>query len=129
MLAPLSFALGLQNATVATATQQVVRTTHLTGPATDLGVYLATSVFTKGNDRIDALKNAALRIAKVVGFVGGAAIMVPAAARFEFLAFLFPAFLVSMATALSFVPSWNAIAVPSMRAVTDRPSMAFQNEN
>ncbi|HTU63228.1 MAG TPA: YoaK family protein, partial [Polyangiales bacterium] len=37
-LCALGFAMGLQNAAVATSTGQLVRTTHLTGPATDLGV-------------------------------------------------------------------------------------------
>jgi uncharacterized membrane protein YoaK (UPF0700 family) len=41
LLSSLSFAMGLQNAAVATSTGQLVRTTHLTGPATDLGLHLA----------------------------------------------------------------------------------------
>lgn len=41
LIVPLSFSMGLLNASVATATSMVVRTTHVTGPATD-------SAFTSG---------------------------------------------------------------------------------
>lgn len=40
LLCGLSFAMGLQNAAVASSTGQLVRTTHPTGPARDLGVHL-----------------------------------------------------------------------------------------
>ena len=38
LLSLLAFAMGLQNAAVASTTGLAVRTTHLTGPATDLGI-------------------------------------------------------------------------------------------
>lgn len=116
MLSLLSFAMGLQNAAVATTTGAVVRTTHLTGPATDLGVHLATCFFTAGERRMQALRHVALRLIKIVGFALGAAMMVPAAHRFGYLAFLLPASLVLGATALSFVPAWSALSVPMQRS-------------
>ena len=48
LLSILSFAMGLQNAAVATSTGLLVRTTHLTGPATDLGIHLVELCFVKG---------------------------------------------------------------------------------
>jgi len=37
-MALLAFAMGLMNATVATTTSLAVRTSHMTGPASDFGV-------------------------------------------------------------------------------------------
>lgn len=108
LLAVLGFAMGLQNAAVATSTGMVVRTTHLTGPATDFGVQLATSFFAMGNARKDALQGAALRGGKIASFVIGAALMVPLASKTRFLSFLGPAALVLTATVLSFLPSTSA---------------------
>ncbi len=72
-LSLLSFAMGMQNAAVATSTGSLVRTTHMTGPATDLGVHLTVALQTKGKTRITALRHVALRAAKIVAFASGAA--------------------------------------------------------
>ncbi len=106
LLSMLSFSMGLQNASVATLTGFMVRTTHLTGPASDLGVYLGTAMVTVGTDRGLALRAAGLRAMKIAAFIGGAAAMVPAARALGFGAFIFPAMTVLLATALSFVPAW-----------------------
>src|SRR5262249_8409607 len=45
LLSLLAFAMGLQNAAVSTTTGLAVRTTHLTGPATDLGIHLGVMCF------------------------------------------------------------------------------------
>lgn len=112
MLSLLSFAMGLQNAAVASSTGAVVRTTHLTGPATDLGVFLATCFFTAGEQRRLAFQRAMLRLLKIGGFALGAALMVPAARHLGYTAFLVPASLVLGATALSFVPAWSTLEAP-----------------
>lgn len=114
MLSIVSFAMGLQNAAVSTSTGAVVRTTHLTGPATDLGVHLATCFFTAGESRREALLRALLRLTKIVGFALGAGLMVPVVARFGYGAFVLPAAFVLGATALSFVPEWSALEVPAL---------------
>lgn len=114
MLSLVSFAMGLQNAAVATSTGAMVRTTHLSGPATDLGVFLATSFFTRGEERRQSLQRALLRLIKIGGFALGAGLMVPAAHRFDYLAFLAPASLVLGATALSFMPSWAPLEAPAL---------------
>lgn len=106
LLALLSFAMGLQNATVATTTGLAVRTTHMTGPATDLGVHLATAAYVDGEARRTALRGAALRAGKLAAFVSGGAAMVPLARATGYAAFLLPAAVVLAATALSFVPAW-----------------------
>jgi len=104
LLSVLSFAMGLQNATVATSTGMAIRTTHMTGPATDLGVHLATAWFTDGDARRQALKGAALRGGKIVAFATGAALMVPLTRSSGYLAFLIPGTTILAATALSFLP-------------------------
>jgi uncharacterized membrane protein YoaK (UPF0700 family) len=105
LLSMLGFAMGLQNASVATSTGLAVRTTHMTGPASDLGVHLATSLFTAGEARANALRAAGLRAGKLTAFIAGGAAMVPLARTFGYLAFLVPAAIVVLAAHMSFVPS------------------------
>jgi uncharacterized membrane protein YoaK (UPF0700 family) len=100
-LCALSFAMGLQNAAVATSTGQLVRTTHLTGPATDLGVHLAEFVSARGPERHAALQHAALRLGKILSYAAGAAVSV-IFVRLEYLALLVPAAVMVVATLLSF---------------------------
>ncbi|MDI1449878.1 YoaK family protein [Polyangium sp. 6x1] len=113
LLSLLSFAMGLQNATVSTATGLAVRTTHVTGPATDLGVQLASSFFTLGEARRTALQGAMLRAGKIIAFALGAALMVPAVRAAGYLAFLIPGAFILTATVLSFIPGLSVEAPPS----------------
>lgn len=109
----LAFANGLQNATVATATGQAVRTTHLTGPATDFGVYLGVACLGKREDRASAMKGAMLRGSKVIVFIIGAGLSIPLGLFAGYGAFLFPAAAVLLAAALSFVPAWGTASYPT----------------
>lgn len=115
LLSMLAFAMGLQNAAVASTTGLSVRTTHLTGPATDLGIHLGTAFFATGDERRDAYKGASLRIGKIAAFVVGAGFAVPLADRFGYLSLLAPAMLVSFAAALSFLPDWSPSDYPFRR--------------
>ncbi|MEW5847971.1 MAG: YoaK family protein [Myxococcota bacterium] len=116
LLCALSLAMGLQNAAVATSTGLVVRTTHLTGPATDLGINLATSLFAQGEARRAAIRGTMLRAGKITAFIAGAIVMAAVAPRVGFLAFLLPAGNVLLAMGLSFTSLWNGnrlmVAVP-----------------
>lgn len=112
----LSFAMGVQNAAVASSTGLLVRTTHMTGPATDLGVQLATALHTMGEARKTALKQALLRATKIASFTAGAALGVPLAMYLKYGAFFVPAGLVLAATVMSFVTKTSA-------AETERPSL------
>ncbi|AUX46825.1 hypothetical protein SOCE26_083340 [Sorangium cellulosum] len=103
LLSVLSFASGLQNAAVATSTGLLVRTTHLTGPATDLGIHLVEFVCAEGDVKRSAKRHALLRAGKIVAFAVGAASGVTLAHGLHFLAFLVPAAIVLVATALSFL--------------------------
>jgi uncharacterized membrane protein YoaK (UPF0700 family) len=117
LLSILSFAMGLQNAAIATSTGLLVRTTHLTGPATDLGIHLAELFFVKDEARLLARRHAALRAGKIAAFAAGAAVAVPLAYRLGFLVFLLPATLMLIAISLSFLPERaSARAKPDQRA-------------
>ncbi|CAN5379478.1 hypothetical protein BH10PLA2_BH10PLA2_19980 [soil metagenome] len=107
LLALLSFGMGIQNASVALSTGLAVRTTHMTGPTTDVGIHLATALLVKGKERWEALRGAGLRGGKIVAFMVGAGLSVPLASAFGYLALLTPALLILSAAALSFVPAWS----------------------
>jgi len=113
----LSIAMGAQNAAVATNTGLLVRTTHLTGPATDLGLSLAATVLSRGEARTRAFQGSVLRAGKILAFGAGSALMVPLVAKLGYLAFLVPSVLTLAATALSFVPPWAGLHAASSRAV------------
>lgn len=109
LLASLAFAMGMQNAAVSTATALAVRTTHMTGPATDLGVHVATAIYTSGDVRSSALRSAALRGGKLASFILGAAVMVPTLAALGTVALLVPAAAIVSATGMSFVPGFGGL--------------------
>ncbi len=102
LLGVLGFAMGLMNASVASSTELAVRTTHMTGPASDFGVHLGVAFFASGGARVQALKVAALRGSKVLGFLGGALLMVPLAGAVGSLSLLVPAALIVLAAHRSF---------------------------
>jgi uncharacterized membrane protein YoaK (UPF0700 family) len=118
LLSLLAFATGLQNAAVATVTGLAVRTTHLTGPATDLGVHLGVAYFATGEERRTALRGAALRGGKVIAFVVGAGLALPLAETSGYLAFLVPAVFALTAAGLSFTPEWGQPPLPSAAGKT-----------
>lgn len=103
LLSMLGFAMGLQNASVATSTGLIVRTTHLTGPATDLGIHLALALYGSAGARKIAFRHAALRAGKIASFAIGGAAGAVLARRVAWHAFLVPAGIVLGATALSFM--------------------------
>lgn len=104
LLAALSFGAGLQNASVATSTGAVVRTTHLTGPATDLGAHLVDAAFAHGETRKHALEHALLRAGKIVAFAAGAFVGAILGVRLGYFALLVPALVTLVTTAISYLP-------------------------
>ena len=127
LLSALAFSMGLQNAAVASTTGLAVRTTHLTGPATDLGIHLGAAIFATGDHRRAAFKGAVLRFGKIVAFMLGAGLSLPLAQSLGFLSLLAPATFVLLASMLSFVPNWSASDFPFSRGTiraTARPQKA-----
>jgi uncharacterized membrane protein YoaK (UPF0700 family) len=100
----LSFASGLQSAAVATSTGLLVRITHLTGPATDLGIHVVELFYPEGAARRAERRHALLRAGTIAAFATGAAAGVTLSHAAGFLGILVPAALVLIATLLSFVP-------------------------
>ncbi len=98
LLAILAFAMGLQNASVATTTGMIVRTTHMTGPLTDFSVALGAYVSRAPQVvRETARESVILRGSKILAFVLGcmaAAILAP---RLQYATFFVPAVTVMLA--------------------------------
>lgn len=95
LLALLAFASGLQNAAVSTMTRLMVRTTHMTGHATDLGMGLALLGFTAGEHRAHAVRGALLRGGKIAAFAAGGFVAAELS-RAGYLVFLVPALVVAL---------------------------------
>jgi uncharacterized membrane protein YoaK (UPF0700 family) len=112
LLSILAFAMGMQNAGVASTTGLAVRTTHLTGPVTDLGIHLGTALLANRQERLAALRGAALRGGKIVAFVAGAGLSLSLSSALGYLILLPPAVFVLVAAVLSFVPEWSPSDYP-----------------
>jgi len=87
----LLFAMGLQNALVSMVSGSVVRTTHLTGTFTDLGIELAQLVKNNTNERAALRSKIKLKLFIICSFMSGA---IAGAVLFHcigFKSFIFPA--------------------------------------
>jgi uncharacterized membrane protein YoaK (UPF0700 family) len=104
MLAVLAFAMGMQNSAVAASTGLAVRTTHMTGPATDLGAAFAMLLTGDPAERAAARSSAMLRATKLTAFILGGATMAVICPRLGYLAFLIPSAMCLVATVSSFAP-------------------------
>lgn len=120
LLAVLGFAMGMQNAAVAASTGMTVRTTHMTGPVTDIGVALATLLSGGSEERAGARKSLMLRFTKLASFIGGAAVMSVLCPRVGWLGFLLPCAAGVAAIARSYLPTRESAgrgnASPTSRA-------------
>jgi uncharacterized membrane protein YoaK (UPF0700 family) len=115
-LCALGFAMGMQNAAVATSTGQLVRTTHLTGPATDLGIHLADLVVGDSSARDLARRHALLRTGKLLSYAVGAATATALCAKLAYLTLLVPALVIAIANGLSFRPFVNYSSPPPVKS-------------
>ena len=86
----LLFAMGLQNALVSMISGSVVRTTHLTGTFTDLGIELAQILDKNRKDRPSLRSKINLRVIIIVFFMAGALTGAWLFRALRFHAFLFP---------------------------------------
>ena len=126
-LSILAFAMGLQNAAAASSTGLVVRTTHMTGTATDLGVYLATALYSRGDAvvRRAATRHAALRAGKIFAFATGAGIGGLLAKKFAYGALFLPSAIIFVVMLASFVPAIVRRALPKPGNAKVRAVLAF----
>jgi uncharacterized membrane protein YoaK (UPF0700 family) len=88
----LCMASGLQNAIVTSYSASVVRTTHLTGITTDLGIGLIRVLFPTPDEGKLALERRfnALRIGTIFAFIAGAIMGALVYSKFAYLGFLLP---------------------------------------
>lgn len=105
LLAVLSFAMGMQNAAIATSTGMAIRTTHMTGPTTDMAVAFGTLLSSDATkeERAKAKRSVFLRGTKLVSFIVGGTAMALLAPRVTWLVFLVPAAAGFAATVRSYV--------------------------
>ncbi len=99
IIASLCLACGAQNALFTQASGAIVRTTHLTGLTTDLGIGLAQAFFKSTQMKEVHLANK-LRIGLILCFTLGSFLAFFVFAKFEFQAFLIP-------TAISIIVSYR----------------------
>lgn len=92
LLVLLCLASGLQNAAITSSSGSSVRTTHLTGITTDLGLGIARRITLKGEDPRSKKENEAnlLRIGTIISFACGSGVSAWLFSNFGYLAFILP---------------------------------------
>jgi uncharacterized membrane protein YoaK (UPF0700 family) len=93
LLVLLSTASGLQNALITNSQGVIIRTTHMTGNTTDLGIGLVRSFFARSHNpqRVAKDRNATLARAGLIGwFIAGSTASAYLFLRTEFLGFMVP---------------------------------------
>ncbi len=103
LLSILAYAMGTQNAAAALRSGMAVRTTHMTGPSTDLAIGLGTMLTSSGEKQREPLPGVIMRGAKIAAFALGAAVTVPIARHAGYGAFAVPALTCAIAMVASFV--------------------------
>lgn len=100
LIALLCLASGLQNAAITSSSGSTVRTTHLTGITTDLGLGLvyAFSNWKSRKKYRDSMKKNSMRFFTIASFIVGGSIGTFAFVEFHYLGFLLPAGLAVYAT-------------------------------
>jgi hypothetical protein len=88
----LLFAMGLQNALVSVISRSVVRTTHLTGTFTDLGIELARLIIGREENSLTLRSGIRLKIIIILFFTGGALLGASTFRHIHFYSFFIPAF-------------------------------------
>ena len=94
LLALLCTASGLQNAAISTASGATIRTTHLTGVTTDLGIGIVRSYFTYEGETAEhhrqEIRANYLRVGTIFSFMVGSAVGATLFVRYQYLGFLLP---------------------------------------
>lgn len=88
----LLLAMGMQNALVSVISRSVVRTTHLTGTFTDLGIELARLATGRSKDNAELKSQMTLKMIIILSFITGAVAGAYAFRAIHFYSFYLPAF-------------------------------------
>lgn len=104
LLALLCFASGLQNAVITSSTGAVIRTTHLTGLTTDLGIGLARILkrHPDAHRHHQEIENNKIRAELILSFVAGSIAGAFLFDHFQYRGFMLPALIALYATRLVF---------------------------
>jgi uncharacterized membrane protein YoaK (UPF0700 family) len=110
----LCFTSGLQNALITTSSGAVIRTTHLTGLTTDLGIGLAKNLAkrldSKGSVNQNDLVNNKIRAGIILCFILGSSVGAFAFLSYEYWGFLLPA-------AISVYATWLVLKTKKLRTL------------
>jgi uncharacterized membrane protein YoaK (UPF0700 family) len=93
----LLFAMGMQNALVSMISRSVVRTTHLTGAFTDLGIELAQLITIEDENKPALKSRIMLKTVIILFFISGALLGAYAFRSIDFYSFYVPAFILVFA--------------------------------
>ncbi|HEX9510213.1 MAG TPA: YoaK family protein [Puia sp.] len=93
----LLFAMGMQNALVSMISRSVVRTTHLTGTFTDLGIELAQLIIIRDDDKSALKSGIVLKMVIILSFITGALSGAYGFRFIHFYSFYIPAFILVFA--------------------------------
>lgn len=104
MMGLLAAAMGMVNASIATATNNQVRVTHLTGPVTDLAANIVRAVLDTGKGTRSELRWALLRFGKLVTFAIGAAIAMRLGPKLEYDVFVTAGLIMMVALGFTATP-------------------------
>lgn len=117
----LCFIMGLQNAVVTKLSNAAVRTTHMTGVVTDLGIELGKALYWNRQPDAEPVRASRERVAVLGGLLlaftlGG----VVGAYGFKFVGYVFTVPLAVMLAALALVPAWDDLRQRRAPAATPR---------
>ena len=114
----LCFIMGLQNALVTKLSNSVIRTTHMTGIVTDLGIELGKALYWNRREGEPPVRASAERITVLGGlllaFTGGGVI---GAYGFKFVGYASTVPLAVLLAALAVVPTWDDFRSRSVRRI------------
>lgn len=103
LLALLCLASGLQNAAITTSSGATIRTTHLTGITTDLGIGLVDAYDHRHDPKMrsEILKKNNLRLGTIAAFISGGAVGATLFLNYKYLGFLLPMFIACYAAVIA----------------------------
>lgn len=124
LLAVLAGAMGIQNAAVSSITKNAIRTTHLTGPTTDLAANIVRATMGSRAEATHQARWILLRISKMIAFVFGAYLSAIYASDLEYRVFCFGAFALAFAVGFTFA----RFAPVSSPRIGSTPRMSIEKE-
>ena len=114
LLAILASAMGIQNAAVSCLTKNAIRTTHLTGPTTDLAANIVRASMGNRAEAQHQIRWILLRVSKMAAFVFGAYLSAIYSSDLEYRVFCIGAFALAFAVAFTFARSIAPASSPRL---------------